>query len=120
MMNNRRHYLHLDLICRDHTGNELISFLRQALPYYRSLPGLSVRLLRSEDRPGRFLEVIEYESAEIFQVDQVRVVEDEQMKRLLSQWRDLLVEPARVEHYQDISHEIFPGAENGSSSPRFR
>jgi quinol monooxygenase YgiN len=98
--------LHLQFDCREPTGHDLTMYLRQAVPFYQSLRGVNVRLLRSLDRPGRFVEIIEYADEEAFLADKNRVSHDEQMQSFLAQWRELLTEPAAVEHFADITAEI--------------
>jgi hypothetical protein len=83
--------------------------MRNAVPFYQSLAGVSVRLLRSLDRPGRFAEIIEYTTDEAFRADQVRVADDKQMHGFLAQWRELLTEPPEVEHFADITAAITEG-----------
>lgn len=98
--------LHLGLACRESTGSDLKMYLRQAVPFYQSLSGVNVRLLRSLDRPGRFTEIIEYATNEAFRADKARIADDEQMQSFLKQWRELLTEPPEVEHFADITAEI--------------
>lgn len=98
--------LHLGLHCQEPTGHDLTTYLRQAVPFYQSLSGVNVRLLRSLDRPGRFIEVIEYATNEAFRADAARVADDKQMQSFLAQWRELLTEPPEVEHFADITAEI--------------
>jgi hypothetical protein len=105
--------LHLGLNCREPNGRELTAYLRRAVPFYQSLSGVNVRLLRSLDRPGRFAEIIEYSTEEAFRADQVRVAEDKQMQDFLAQWRELLTEAPEVEHFADITTDIVEGGKNG-------
>jgi hypothetical protein len=98
--------LALGLSCREPTGVDLIAFLRRAAPFYKSLPGVNVRLHRSVDRPGHFIEIIEYATEEAFHADRARVADDTRMQNLLSEWRALLTEPPHVEHFVDITAEI--------------
>lgn len=101
--------LQLGLNCRESTGRELAVYLSKAVPFYRSVAGVNVRLLRSLDRPGRFVEIIEYATDEAFRADQARVANDQQMQDLLAEWRGLLVEPPQVEHFVEITPEITEG-----------
>jgi hypothetical protein len=98
--------LQLGLNCREPTGRDLITYLRKAVPFYQSISGVNVRLLRSLDRPGRFSEIIEYTTEDAFQADQARLAEDEKMQGFLAQWRDLLAQPPEVEHFADITAAI--------------
>jgi hypothetical protein len=101
--------LHLQFACREPVGGDLTAYLRRAIPFYQSIPGVSVRLLRSLDRPGQFLEIIEYADEDAFRADEKRVADDERMHSLLAQWRELLTEPPVVEHFADITDEIATG-----------
>jgi hypothetical protein len=101
--------LQLGLNCREPTGRDLTAYLRKAVPFYRSLSGVNVTLLRSLDRPGRFVEIIEYATEEAFRADQARVADDKQMQSFLAQWRELLTEPPEVEHFADITAAITKG-----------
>lgn len=102
------HLLHLGLSCKDLTGGDLIAYLREALPYYRSLAGVDLRLFRHAEHAGQFIEVLEYQTAATFHSDQARVAGDDEMKRFLALWRELLVRPPTVDHYIDITGDIFP------------
>ncbi|MCB1496071.1 MAG: hypothetical protein KDJ86_09820 [Bauldia sp.] len=101
--------LHLGLNCRDATGRDLKRFLREATPFYESLPGVGIRLLQSLDRPGRFIEIVEYDSERALQLDDARLSQDPQMRAFIAQWRDLLIEPPEVERYLDLTAEIKDG-----------
>lgn len=104
--------LHLGLHCQEPSGCSLTTYLQTAVPYYQSLSGVNVRLLRSLDRPGRFTEIIEYATEEAFRADQARVADDKRMQSFLTQWRELLTEPPEVEHFADITAEIAQGPAN--------
>ena len=105
--------LHLGLDCREPTGRDLIAYLRQAAPFYESLQGVRVRLLRNLDRPGRFVEIIEYTTDDAFRADKARISGDRQMQALLAEWRALLVAPPDIDHFADITTEIGNGTQRG-------
>lgn len=105
-MTTNRFILHLKITTRDNTLKELFTLLRKAVPYYESLNGVRVRLLRSLRDPCQFIEVIEYDDKEAFDRDQERVNTDAQMKRFLSEWRELLDEKTEVEAYQEITSDL--------------
>lgn len=102
--------LQLGLNCKELTGRELTGYLSKAVPFYRNVGDVDVRLLRSLDKPGHFVEIIEYATEEAFQADQDRMAHDKQMQDLLAEWRGLLVDPPQVEHFADITPEIEEGA----------
>ncbi|MCC6228418.1 MAG: hypothetical protein IT432_04240 [Phycisphaerales bacterium] len=80
----------------------LLAFLRRAVPFYEQPGGIQVSLLRDDQRPGRYIERVEYIDEAAFALDQRRVAEDEQMKALLAEWRGLLQEPPVVRVYRTI------------------
>lgn len=102
---HKRVVLHLTLNCRDPSGEELKDFLREAIPFYESLPGVKIRLLEGPER-GRFVEVVEYESENAFDRDHIRLSEDPKMINYIARWRELLIEPPLVEQLTEVTSEI--------------
>lgn len=107
----RRRFLHLRLRVAGEKQESLLSFLREAVPFYEEPGGIHVRLLRSLEDPARFIEEVEYRDAETYDRDQVRVESDARMRSLLDRWRVLLEGPAEVERYEDVTGLLW--AENG-------
>ncbi len=79
---------------------DFLAFLRRAVPFYEEPGGIRVTLLRDDQRPGRYIERVEYVDESVFELDQRRVAEDEHMKALLAEWRGLLQEPPVVRVYR--------------------
>lgn len=94
------------MITRTGDRQELSVFLKQAIPFYESLPGVRVRLLRSVEHPDRYIEVIEYETIEAFESDEKRLSGDSRMQRFIKRWRTLLKDDVEVETYEDITDTI--------------
>jgi hypothetical protein len=80
--------------------SDLIAFLREAIPFYERPGGIRVRILWCLEDPDRFVEIIQYDDAETYTLDQARAAHDPEMLGYLSRWRALLVEPPRVRTYQ--------------------
>ncbi len=99
----RRLLLYLEISVDPVHHDSLISFLRAARAHYESLPGVSVRLLRSTEETSRYLEVIEYPDQTTFDRDHARLESDELMRGYLQQWRSLLAGPARTSVYEDLT-----------------
>lgn len=86
----------------DGRWEDLVSFLRSAIPVYQAPGGITVRLLRDVDDPNAFVETVEYDSQEGYELDQQRVANDPEMISLLEQWHDLLAEPIRVQTLREV------------------
>jgi quinol monooxygenase YgiN len=95
--------LHLRIRVPPENRNALIAFLHEAVVYYEAPGGIRIRLLERRDAIGTFLEVVEYDSVDIYDADQERVAHDPRMRELLARWRGLLAEPPVVEIYDAIS-----------------
>lgn len=101
--------LHLRIRVREGGLEDLVGFLRRAVPFYESPGGIRVRLLQSGSDPSRLIEVVEYESEDAYRRDEERVASDPEMGRLLAEWRALLAEPPSVEVYRDETARIRGG-----------
>jgi quinol monooxygenase YgiN len=98
----------LHLRIRIKSGNEktLLSFLREAIPFYEAPGGIRVRLLANRADPDRFIEVIEYETRSMYDADQLRIDRDPHLRSLINRWRGLLASPPEVEVYEEVSHDL--------------
>ncbi|MBL8763804.1 MAG: antibiotic biosynthesis monooxygenase [Phycisphaerae bacterium] len=92
----------LHLRCRVAAGKreEFLAFLREAIPFYESPGGITVRLLEDMSDDHRFIELVLYDDQAAYERDQQRVAGDPTMKAYLARWRGLLTEPPVVEVYR--------------------
>lgn len=95
--------LDLEISVAEPRLTDLLAFLRRAVPFYEQPGGIRVTLLRDDQRPGRYIERVEYADESAFELDQRRVAEDEHMKGLLAEWRGLLQEPPIVRVYRSTN-----------------
>lgn len=95
--------LHLRIKVASGREDELLAFLRRARRLYEAPGGIRVRLLRSLERPGEYIELVEYGDRATYERDQVRVDTDPALIRTLDEWRSLLEDRAAVEAYEDIT-----------------
>lgn len=98
--------LHLHICVREGNEEKLTEFLRRARPYYEAPGGIRVRLIEDADNPRRFIEIIEYESEEVFERDHLRLDTDSAMRSYLDEWHSLLDGEVRVQKYLDLSAKI--------------
>lgn len=98
--------VHLQITPRSGDHEELSAFLREAIPYYETLPGVRLRLLRSIEDPSRYIEVVEYDTKAAFEADEKRIATDPRMQSLLQAWRATLAGEVIVETYEDVTEAI--------------
>lgn len=87
----------------DGRWNDLVSFLRRAIPFYEGPGGIRVKLLRDIADPDAFVEVIDYETEESYATDQRRVESDPAMIERLEEWRGLLAGAVEVQVLRDAT-----------------
>ncbi len=102
-MDSARVVLDLEIGISEQRLADFSPFLRRAVPSYEEPGGIRVTLLRDDQRPGRYIERVEYVDESAFELDQRRVAEDEHMKGLLAEWRGLLREPPVVRVYRSTN-----------------
>ncbi|MBX9736132.1 MAG: antibiotic biosynthesis monooxygenase [Phycisphaerales bacterium] len=92
----------LHLRCRVAAGkrDEFLAFLREAIPFYESPGGITVRLLQDMSDDHRFIELVLYNDQAAYECDQERIASDPTMMAYLARWRGLLAEPPVVEVYR--------------------
>jgi hypothetical protein len=83
--------------------DDLVSFLRKAIPFYQGPGGIRVRLLRDAGDPSAFIEIIEYETQAAYAADQRRVDSDPAMIARLVEWRGLLAGPIEAQTLRDVT-----------------
>ena len=106
--------VHLHLAGRVPPGGwaALEAFLAEAFAVYEAPGGITMRLLRDAEDPCAFVEVVEYETRQDHDRDQVRVDRDPVLRDLLARWRALLDGPPRVTRYA----VVVPGHTSESTS----
>jgi quinol monooxygenase YgiN len=89
---------------------DLLTFLRDAIPFYERPGGIRVRLLWDLTDPDRFIEVVEYADQNAYELDQARVNSDPEMQDYLRRWRAFLAGPPQIETYRADVTGTFGGA----------
>jgi hypothetical protein len=79
---------------------DLVTFLREAIPFYERPGGIRLRVLWDTTDLDRFVEIVEYADQRTHDRDQQRVDNDPHMNEYLRRWRSLLAEPPQVETYR--------------------
>src|ERR1700752_1601622 len=90
-----RRTLHLRFTLTSADPSQLLAVGNASKPFYEMLGGPEIRLLQNVDDPGKFIQTIEYETAEEMETNRARIAGDPRMQGFLTMWRTLL--PGGVE-----------------------
>jgi quinol monooxygenase YgiN len=88
---------------------DLVHFLRDAVPCYERPGGIRTRLLRDVEDPDAFVEVVEYADPGTYERNQERVASDPEMRAYLERWHALLAEAPVVGTYEEMTAELHTG-----------
>src|SRR5262249_33513355 len=67
----------------------LTTMMKNALPMYQAFSDTQVRLLRNADNHAQFLQVIEYQTDETFELNRQKLASDPIMSNYVQAWRTL-------------------------------
>ena len=82
--------LHLKFTLHGADSEQLSSMMRAAAPFYRMFGTAHFRLLRNADDATRFIQVIEYETPESFELNRQSIASDARFQVYLQGWRAML------------------------------
>ena len=81
---------------------QVLSFVNASKPFYEMLGGTEVRLLQNVDDPGKFIQTIEYETAEEMETNRARIAGDPRMQGFLTMWRTMLPGGVEMDVFKDV------------------
>ena len=71
-------------------------------PFFQMFGTAHFRLLRNADDPTKFIQVIEYETPESFELNRQSLASDARFQAYLQMWRAMLPGALEVDVYQEI------------------
>jgi len=83
-------------------SGKLAAMIKAASPLYQIFGKAEVRLLQNVDDPARFVQQIEYEANEEWELSRQRIASDARMQVFLQTWRAMF--PGALE--MDVYHEV--------------
>ena len=83
-------------------SEQLSALMRASAPFYQIFGNAQLRLLRNVDDPAKFIQVIEYETPEAFELNRQRIASDLRMQAYLQAWRAMLPGALEIDVYQEV------------------
>ena len=97
-----RRTLHLRFTLAGADSEQLSTLMRASAPFYQIFGNAQLRLLRNVDDPAKFIQVIEYETHEAFELNRQRIASDLRMQAYLQAWRAMLPGALEIDVYQEV------------------
>lgn len=94
--------MHLKMRTPTADPSQLLALLKPAIPFFAAWGG-KVRILRNVDDPSQFLQIVEYETEEAFELNRHRIASDPTMRTYLQTWRTFLGGSADIDVYEDVT-----------------
>ena len=82
--------------------SQLLAFVNASKPFYEMLGGTEVRLIQNVDDPGKFIQVIEYETPESMEMNRSRIAGDMRLQTYLQAWRAMLPGGIEIDVFKDV------------------
>lgn len=82
---------------------QVLTLLRSAAPFYRTMGGTGFRVLQNVDDPAQLLVEIEYESNAAMELNRHKLASDPMVRTFLQGWRAILAGSADMDVYEDVT-----------------
>jgi hypothetical protein len=83
------------------SAGQFAAMIKAAAPFYQMFGNAQVRLLQNVDDPAKFIQVIEYEADEDWELNRQRIASDARMQTFLQTWRTMFPGALEMDVFQD-------------------
>jgi hypothetical protein len=97
-----RRTLHLKFTLPGADSDQLAAMMRASAPFYQAFGNAELRLLRNADDPAKFIQVIEYETPESFELNRQSIAADMRFQTFLQAWRAMLPGGVEIDVYEEV------------------
>jgi hypothetical protein len=78
---------------------QMVQMMKTAAPFYQLFGDAQVRLLQNVDDPGRFIQVIDYETPERIETNRQQIASDPRVQAYLQAWRAMFPGAIEIDVY---------------------
>jgi len=94
--------LHLRFTLPGAKSEQLSAMVKASAPFYQMFGNARVRLLQNVDDPARYIQVIEYEANEDWELNRQRLASDARMQAYLQTWRTMFPGALEIDVFQEV------------------
>jgi hypothetical protein len=100
-----RRTLHVKFTLPGGDAQHLLSMMQAAAPFWQAFGGVAMKLLQHADNPGRFVQVIEYETPAAFEQGRQQIAGDSNVQAYVQAIRTFVPGAVEVDIYRDVGGE---------------
>jgi hypothetical protein len=97
-----RRTLQLRFTLRTADSGQLAAMIKAAAPFYQMFGKAEVRLLQNVDDPSKFVQIIDYEAVEDWELSRQRIAGDPRMQVYLQTWRTMFPGVLEIDVFQEV------------------
>jgi hypothetical protein len=97
-----RRVLQLRFTLPSAASNELVAMIKAAAPLYQMFGQAQVRLLQNVDDPAKFVQEIEYDADQGWELNRQRIAGDARMQAYLQTWRTMFPGAPEIDVFQEV------------------
>jgi hypothetical protein len=83
-------------------SGQLAAMIKAAAPFYQMFGKAEVRLLQNVDDPAKFVQIIDYDAVEDWELNRQRIASDPRMLVYLQTWRTMFPGALEIDVFQEI------------------
>jgi hypothetical protein len=100
-----RRTLHVKFTLAGGDPQHLHQMMQAAAPFWQAFGGVAMKLLQHADNPGRFMQVIEYETPAAFEQGRQQIASDANVQAYVQALRTFVPGAVEVDVYRDVGGE---------------
>jgi len=81
---------------------QILQFVNASKPFYEMMGVTEIRLIQNVDDPGKFIQVMEYETPESMELNRQRIAGDMRLQTYLQAWRAMLPGGVEIDVFKDV------------------
>ncbi len=83
-------------------SGQFAAMIKAATPFYQMFGNAEVRLLQNVDDPTKFIQVIDYEAREDWELNRQKMASDARVQAFLQMWRTMFPSAVEIDVYQEV------------------
>jgi hypothetical protein len=97
-----RRTLHVKFTLPASDPAQLLSLVQASAPFWQLFGSTRIHLLQNVDDPGKYVQVIEYETPESMEMNRQQIASDPRLQGWLQAWRAFLPGAVEIDVYREV------------------